>query len=314
MSNPLISICIPAYKRTSYLSRLLNSIASQTFRNFEVVITDDSDTDEVYNLCVSGDFIFPIVYKKNIAQLGSPANWNEGIQLCTGDWIKIMHDDDWFATNTALANFAFATKENKKLIWCNYTIVNGDTLFECKMDISEAEAVKIILNPFILFKENYIGPPSCIMVHRSLSILYDDRMIWLVDIDYYIQILRKIGEGKHINKNIILFSQNDEQLTNIHFNNKNTVIYESLLLWGKYGNLLISNVLDYDAWWRMIRNLGVSSIEEFKQCAQGLPVPTFIGNIISFQNKIPAKIINNPVFSKSLMLLCYTFKYQKSRS
>lgn len=48
---PLISICIPAYKNTDYLSVLLQSVAVQTFRDFEVVVSDDSPTDEVETLC-----------------------------------------------------------------------------------------------------------------------------------------------------------------------------------------------------------------------------------------------------------------------
>jgi glycosyltransferase involved in cell wall biosynthesis len=45
--NPLISICIPAYKRTEFLQRLLDSIDIQTFKNFEVIVTDDSPGNDV---------------------------------------------------------------------------------------------------------------------------------------------------------------------------------------------------------------------------------------------------------------------------
>ena len=37
-----ISICIPAYKRSDFVKRLLNSIAIQTFKNFEVIVSDDT--------------------------------------------------------------------------------------------------------------------------------------------------------------------------------------------------------------------------------------------------------------------------------
>jgi glycosyltransferase involved in cell wall biosynthesis len=43
---PLISICIPAYKRIEFLQRLFDSIAIQTYKGYEVIITDDSP-DEV---------------------------------------------------------------------------------------------------------------------------------------------------------------------------------------------------------------------------------------------------------------------------
>ena len=44
---PFFSICIPAYKNTDYLKRLLDSISIQTFRDFEVIITDDSPDETV---------------------------------------------------------------------------------------------------------------------------------------------------------------------------------------------------------------------------------------------------------------------------
>ena len=48
--NPFVSICIPAYKRISYLKRLLESIIIQTYKDYEVIITDDSDNDSVKDL------------------------------------------------------------------------------------------------------------------------------------------------------------------------------------------------------------------------------------------------------------------------
>ena len=48
---PLISICIPAYNRTTYLKRLFESIVDQVFKDFEVIVSDDSPNDSVKDLC-----------------------------------------------------------------------------------------------------------------------------------------------------------------------------------------------------------------------------------------------------------------------
>ena len=45
--SPLISICIPAYKRIDYLQKLLDSISIQTFKDYEVIVTDDSPDESV---------------------------------------------------------------------------------------------------------------------------------------------------------------------------------------------------------------------------------------------------------------------------
>jgi glycosyltransferase involved in cell wall biosynthesis len=45
--NPKISICIPTYKQVDKLEVLLRSIDSQTFRDFEVIVSDDSPDMDV---------------------------------------------------------------------------------------------------------------------------------------------------------------------------------------------------------------------------------------------------------------------------
>ena len=88
MSQPLISICIPAYKRVIDLERLLNSIATQTFKNFEVIITDDSPADTVKDFLKNYQHNFTLHYFKNKQALGTPENWNEGFRKANGTWVK----------------------------------------------------------------------------------------------------------------------------------------------------------------------------------------------------------------------------------
>ncbi len=117
-SQPFISICIPAYKRTQYLQRLLRSIAEQTFNNFEVIVSDDSNDDSVKKLIAQFENQFSLKYWQNQTSLGTPANWNAAIQKAAGEWIKLMHDDDWFATPSALQQFADATKQGNQFDCC----------------------------------------------------------------------------------------------------------------------------------------------------------------------------------------------------
>ena len=102
--TPEISICIPTFNQTFYLKKLLDSILIQTFTNFEIIISDDSSTDDVYDLISSYRhfFIDKITYVRNAKSLGPPTNWNNSISLAKGKWIKIMHHDDCFSSLNSL--------------------------------------------------------------------------------------------------------------------------------------------------------------------------------------------------------------------
>ncbi len=110
MSNlPLISICIPAYKRIEFLQRLFDSIAIQTYKDYEVIITDDSSDEVVATFVKNYQGIESVHYYRNLTTLGTPENWNESIRKASGTWIKLMHDDDWFADANSLQTFYEAT-------------------------------------------------------------------------------------------------------------------------------------------------------------------------------------------------------------
>src|SRR4051812_41659914 len=108
--QPFISICIPAYKRIDDLKRLLNSISQQTFKNFEVIVSDDSPDDSVEQLCTAYTTSLNLIYYNNTPALGTPENWNAAIRKANGTWIKLMHDDDYFASDESLQIYVDAAK------------------------------------------------------------------------------------------------------------------------------------------------------------------------------------------------------------
>ena len=94
------------------MQRLFVSIESQTFKNFEVIVTDDSNDESVEIFVNKYSKAFKIGYYKNLKTLGTPENWNEAIRKSNGKWIKLMHDDDWFADVDALKIFYESTLQN----------------------------------------------------------------------------------------------------------------------------------------------------------------------------------------------------------
>ena len=104
-SSPLLlSVCIPAYNRPEWLKRSILSILSisKSFQQqVEIIISDDSTTSEcqtvVHDLLSTWKGVWK--YARNSPSLGMAANWNRSIQIASGKYVLVLHDDDYLETN-----------------------------------------------------------------------------------------------------------------------------------------------------------------------------------------------------------------------
>lgn len=301
-----LSICIPAFKRVEYLERLLDSIAGQTFKDFEVVITDDSNDASVADLIEKYDSsISNLIYHKNEQVMGTPENWNEAIKRANTEWIKIMHDDDWFSSENSLKQFAKAIDDNPQanFIFSAYNNFLGQKKIK-GMLLSGINKSLLGRSVFYLFKEQFIGNPSCTLVRKDNNIDYDKRLKWVVDFDYYIRYLLVHKNFFYIDKALINVGLNEDQVTKYTFRNPSVELPENHLLLRKFGTNILNNIFVYDYYWRMYRNLKIRNIEEIKYFDKNL-LPEAIKRMVIFQSKVPFSLLSFGPFSKFLMLISY---------
>lgn len=306
ITQPLISICIPAYKRVDYLKRLMKSISIQTYLFFEVVITDDSGQDNsVEEYIKTCSYNFNIVYKKNIVPLGSPLNWVESFKHANGDWIKIMHDDDYFNSKIALETFVNAIDENVDCIFSGYVLNNESTNKQVDFTLTNNSFNSFLNKPLRLFSKNSIGPPSAMLLNKNVIEIFDTRLKWIVDWEFYIRLAVKYNL-RYINKPLIIFSLNDTQITKSCALNPSIEISEIMIFYSKYGGVLFKDIVLFDAWWRLIRNLKIKNIKEFSSYTN-IEIPKSIARIISFQSIMPFQVLNMGIISKLYMSCCYLY-------
>jgi glycosyltransferase involved in cell wall biosynthesis len=93
--RPKVSIGLPVHNGENYLREALDSILSQTFRNFEVVISDNASKDSTEAIC--RDYAAKdhrIRYFRNNRNLGAARNFNLAFELSSGEYFKwAAHDD-----------------------------------------------------------------------------------------------------------------------------------------------------------------------------------------------------------------------------
>src|SRR3990167_6659456 len=100
-----VSICVPIYEMDNaqyFLERNLKSIYIQSFDDYEIVISDDSENNMLKTWL--SKFDLPIKYFKNLGSHSMAHNSNNAINQSTGDLIKILYQDDYFYDSRSLEN------------------------------------------------------------------------------------------------------------------------------------------------------------------------------------------------------------------
>jgi glycosyltransferase involved in cell wall biosynthesis len=93
--TPLVSIIVPVYNVEDFINRCLDSIFSQTLKNFECIIIDDGSGDksiDICNLYVQKDKRFHVIQQENS---GVSAARNRGITAAIGEYIMFADSDDY---------------------------------------------------------------------------------------------------------------------------------------------------------------------------------------------------------------------------
>lgn len=99
MEYPKISIIVPVYKAESYLNKCIDSILSQSFQDFELLLIDDGSPDESGNICnkyAQNDSRIRVFHKENG---GVSSARNVGLDHVKGTWITFVDSDDYVKGN-----------------------------------------------------------------------------------------------------------------------------------------------------------------------------------------------------------------------
>jgi glycosyltransferase involved in cell wall biosynthesis len=210
--NPKISICIPTYEMHGlgkiYLKQSFDILREQTFQDFNVIISDHSKDSEIEKLCLEYTKYFLIVYIKNTQNRGnSSANINNAIKNANGEIIKILFQDDFLYNKNSLKDIA----ENFDLQKDHWMV----TACEHSKDI------KYLFRPFyprynhfIHLGFNTISSPSVLSIRNKNILFFDEKLIWLMDVDYYKQCYKKFGSPKILNKINVVNRVGKHQVSN----------------------------------------------------------------------------------------------------
>ena len=307
MSESLISICIPAYKKPEYVVRAIQSILKQSYKKVEIIISDDSPNEDIKIAIQPYISDIDIKYYHNQPALKSPMNWNNALDKATGDYVMLLHQDDWLHDDHALEIYlhSFLSHPAVGFVFCRNTAIQPDGV-ELNLQAIKSLLGNMDQKPHHILRANVIGPPSNVMLKRSIPIRYDENYIWLVDVDYYVQLLEAGHSYLYLDQHLVSIGLHEDQTTVFCRNNEDVIVKENIHFAHKLGNRAFTDILIYDYYWRLLRNYHIRSIDTLH--AYGV-VPEKILPVIlhqlNWEKQCPIWLLKFGPFSKFLMSLNY---------
>ena len=116
-----VSIIVPIYNAELYLSRCLDSLIRQTYKNIEVICVNDGSIDRSLEIAMTYSQQYSEIIVINKLNTGVSDSRNLALQQATGDYVMFVDSDDWISPNMVEHLLKEAVTHNAELIMCGYS-------------------------------------------------------------------------------------------------------------------------------------------------------------------------------------------------
>lgn len=231
MNTQIISVIITTYKRpVDIVCRAIDSALAQTYRNFEIIVVDDSpqsaQRDSVRD-ALTQRYGTTIQYLQNEQNMGACASRNKGFNHSKGEYIAFLDDDDqWLPEKNELMLKCFDS-DDIGLVYCALLpYKNGKPVKNSRQKSYEGYVLPQLL------KSNFIGGCSVPLFPRKVLEtcgLFDETLPSSQDTDVYRRVAAKY-KVRYLDKPLVIYFMTKDSITG----NQNRQIKGRLMMLEKY--------------------------------------------------------------------------------
>lgn len=157
----LVSVIIPTHNRSRLLTKAVESVLAQSWRNLEVIVVDDASTDDTQAVLAplaAFDGRVKIVHCP--VSLGGAGARNEGLHRSTGVWVAFLDDDDWWESEKLVSQLAVLRQSpDASAATCSYVVHSPGGLR--RVDAPDDPSLEGIL------EDNLLGGASVCLARRE---------------------------------------------------------------------------------------------------------------------------------------------------
>jgi len=177
--QPKISIIVPVYKAEAYLRRCMDSLLTQTFTDFEVLLIDDGSPDHSGEICdeyAAKDSRVRVIHKENGGAASARQN---GIENIRGEYTIHADSDDWVENDMLEKLYAKAQEDNADIVLCDYYLNYPDG----KQIVRKQQPTSLAVQDVIHDLFHHLQGSCCNKLVRS-SLFQNNNICFEKGIDY----------------------------------------------------------------------------------------------------------------------------------
>lgn len=186
-----VSVIIPVYNDSLNITKTLNSLVDQTFKNFEVVLVDDGSTDEIEK------YLEPFLNKINLRYYfqensGVSAARNKGIYYAKGKYISFLDSDDYHDAEYLEKMINQIKMKDSDVCYCGFKTIANNIVQKTKTKFTGNNVLEKYILRHIIFNTNSVVLNREFVLRKS--ILFKKNLNWAEDIDFFSRILAETNK------------------------------------------------------------------------------------------------------------------------
>lgn len=207
-ANDLVSVIMPSFNSSATIEESINSVQRQTYKNWELLITDDCSTDETIDIIKRKASEDPrIVLFINDQNSGAGVSRNNSIAKSKGRYIAFLDSDDLWDEKKLAEQVNFMKEKNVALSYTAYQKI--DTQGEAGKIITPPEKV----NYHELLKSNVIGCLTAMYDRSVLGTVYMPTIRKRQDMATWLNILKNIDYAWCLNSVLAYYREGHASLS-----------------------------------------------------------------------------------------------------
>lgn len=197
LGYPLVSCIIPSYKRNDMITRAIDSVLAQTYKNIEVLIVDDNEKNSEYSIRLKE--IIDLYNRPNVRLLTQPCHINGaaarnfGVKNAEGEYIAFLDDDDEWLPTKIEKQIAFLSQNSE----FDGVSTLSSTHTKGKLVSTQKEYDVDNLQFKVFLRKVGIGTPTFLASRKALTNMgcFDENLIRHQDLQLFVAFLDsyKIG-------------------------------------------------------------------------------------------------------------------------